>query len=178
MFSFQSWTKADDVRDFEIEGMSIGDSLLDYFNKDKIVDYVIFPYNSKKFGLWIRSEDASFETFDGIQVHVKKDDQKFIIQAIDGHIYYFDNIKDCYPKKNEITNEIRELFVNTKEVNGKAKHHLDKSGKSKVDQTLFIFDSGDSVWIECYDWSEKMEYGDKLSLSIRTKELMDFIEND
>ena len=36
IFSFQSWTKADDIRDFEIEGMSIGDSLLDYFSKKKI----------------------------------------------------------------------------------------------------------------------------------------------
>ena len=31
IFSLQSWTKADDIRDFEIEGMSIGDSALDYF---------------------------------------------------------------------------------------------------------------------------------------------------
>ena len=28
--------KADDIRDFEIEGMSIGDSLLNYFNKEHI----------------------------------------------------------------------------------------------------------------------------------------------
>ena len=30
IFSLQSWTKADDISDFEIEGMSIGDSLLDF----------------------------------------------------------------------------------------------------------------------------------------------------
>ena len=36
MFSFQSWTKSDDIRDFEIEGMSIGDSLLDYYSKEEI----------------------------------------------------------------------------------------------------------------------------------------------
>ena len=36
IFSLQSLTKADDIRDFEIEGMSIGDSLLDYFNKEEI----------------------------------------------------------------------------------------------------------------------------------------------
>ena len=36
IFSFQSWTKADDIRDFEIEGMSIGDSLLDYFSEEEI----------------------------------------------------------------------------------------------------------------------------------------------
>ena len=36
---FQSWTKADDIKDFEIEGMSIGDSLLDYMSKDEIIEF-------------------------------------------------------------------------------------------------------------------------------------------
>ena len=36
IFSFQSLTKADDIRDFEIEGMSIGDSLLDFMTINEI----------------------------------------------------------------------------------------------------------------------------------------------
>ena len=32
IFSIQSWTKADDIRDFEIEGMSIGESAIKYFD--------------------------------------------------------------------------------------------------------------------------------------------------
>ena len=36
IFCFQSLTKADDISDFEIEGMSIGDSLLDYFTEREI----------------------------------------------------------------------------------------------------------------------------------------------
>ena len=36
IFSFQSWAKADDIRDFEIEGISVGDSLLDYFSEESI----------------------------------------------------------------------------------------------------------------------------------------------
>ena len=47
-----------------------------------------------------------------------------------------------------------------------------------MEQTIFEFTSGDSIWVECYDWSKKMQYGDKLSISIRTKEIMDFINND
>jgi len=45
IFSFQSWTKADDIRDFEIEGISIGDSLLDYFTEEEINNFVLerFP---------------------------------------------------------------------------------------------------------------------------------------
>ena len=38
MFSFQSLAKADDIKDFQIEGVSIGDSLLDHFSKDQIVN--------------------------------------------------------------------------------------------------------------------------------------------
>ena len=33
IFSFQSFTKADGISEFEIEGMSIGDSALDFFTQ-------------------------------------------------------------------------------------------------------------------------------------------------
>ena len=40
IFSIQSWTKADNISDFEIEGMSIGDSLLEHFSQKKIKNFV------------------------------------------------------------------------------------------------------------------------------------------
>ena len=36
IFGLHSWTYGDDARDFEIEGMSIGDSLLDYYSEEEI----------------------------------------------------------------------------------------------------------------------------------------------
>ena len=36
IFGLQSWTKADDISEFEIEGMSIGDSLLDIATEKEI----------------------------------------------------------------------------------------------------------------------------------------------
>ena len=33
IFKIQSWSIADDIKEFEIEGMSIGDSLLKFMNK-------------------------------------------------------------------------------------------------------------------------------------------------
>ena len=42
-----SW--ADDIRDFQIEGMSVGDSLLDYFSEEKIKDNIFkTTYKSKE----------------------------------------------------------------------------------------------------------------------------------
>ena len=44
IFSLQSWTKADDIRDFEIEGMSVGDSLLNHFSKKEIKQNLMLDY--------------------------------------------------------------------------------------------------------------------------------------
>ena len=38
IISFLSWAKADDIRDFQIEGISIGDSLLDYFSLTEVIN--------------------------------------------------------------------------------------------------------------------------------------------
>ena len=35
-FALQTPSSSDDIRDFQIEGMSLGDSLLDYFSKEEI----------------------------------------------------------------------------------------------------------------------------------------------
>ena len=53
ILSLQSWTKADDIRDFQIEGMSIGDSLLDYISENEIknkINYHKEQGNDKKVG--------------------------------------------------------------------------------------------------------------------------------
>ena len=48
-FSFQTLSKADDIRDFEIEGMSIGDSLLNYFTEEEINNATDNSYDATKF---------------------------------------------------------------------------------------------------------------------------------
>ena len=45
IFTLQSWTKADDIKDFQIEGMSIGDSLLDYYTEEEIKDFTKYVLN-------------------------------------------------------------------------------------------------------------------------------------
>ena len=44
-FNIQSLSKADDIRDFEIEGMSIGDSLLEHFSKKSIEDEITSEFS-------------------------------------------------------------------------------------------------------------------------------------
>ena len=42
-------SQSDDIRDFEIEGISIGDSLLDYFSKEEINANIVKYYDSDKY---------------------------------------------------------------------------------------------------------------------------------
>ena len=53
IFTLQTPSQADDIRDFQIEGMSIGDSLLDFFSEEEI--------NKKIFGEYPRFSDRRDE---------------------------------------------------------------------------------------------------------------------
>ena len=67
-------SQADDIRDFQIEGMSVGDSLLDYFNEEKIRDNIFkTSYKSKKYTKieFFDSTNTS-KIYHGLQFFVKK----------------------------------------------------------------------------------------------------------
>ena len=49
LFSFSAPSFADDIRDFQIEGISIGDSLLNYMSEEEIKENVVSVYLDKKF---------------------------------------------------------------------------------------------------------------------------------
>ena len=70
MFSLQSLTKADDIRDFEIEGMSVGDSALNFVDK--------ITLDSNKSYMW---EDKKYE---GKAVKLSEDKDKKIITLAQG----------------------------------------------------------------------------------------------
>ncbi|MDA9083466.1 hypothetical protein N9K22_02420, partial [Candidatus Pelagibacter sp.] len=50
-FSFQTWTKADDISDFQIEGITLGDNLFDHLTKKNFYEWeeYRFYYNNSKF---------------------------------------------------------------------------------------------------------------------------------
>ena len=77
LFTLQTPSQADDIRDFEIEGISIGDSALDYFSEDEIKNATKNQYpNSKKYTVRLFHNLPKFEVYDGIQVTYKTNDKK------------------------------------------------------------------------------------------------------
>ena len=181
LINLSSATRADNVSDFQIEGMSIGDSALDYFSKDDISNSNI--YNHKiKFSSYNIYKHRSFKIYDAISFSFKKNDKTFKMYEVSGVVYYKGkNMKECFKKVDEIANEIEELFSNAKRNDYTSKHAADKTGKSISKVVDFNFISGESVRIFCVDWSKKMEkdlnYWDELKVSINSKEFSDFISS-
>ena len=104
--------KADDIRDFEIEEMSIGDSLLDYFSEEEIKKNKVNYYNSEEFVPVYIEDSSKFNNYNGVQFHYKKNDKNFKIFALSGIIWFKNNINDCHRKMKEIDKELTDLFLN------------------------------------------------------------------
>ena len=185
LFTLQTPSLADDIRDFQIEGMSIGDSALDYFtNKDikkAIKEKLTYP-NSQKFSMLTFYLHKNLKIYDSVQINHLTKDKKLIIYGISGINYFENSINECKKQKKIIVNELSEIFKNSEKVNQKRKHEYDKSGKSFIHQTLFDLISGDQIRVECYDWSKKMtkknELLDQLVVSILHKDFSIFLKNE
>jgi len=172
MFSFQSWPKADDIRDFEIEGMSIGDSLLSYMNKNLIVNEI----NNKDFSYYYEDDFVSistweiknnFKTYDDVGVVLKIGDNQHKIFSLEGTLYMDENsnIQKCYNKQNEIALDIKNSL--NLENNGDTwfvkKENLYKHQRS-IRYIDFELSDGGAIRVTCYEIIKGVRKNNDLNL--------------
>ena len=99
IFGLQSWIKADDVRDFQIEGFSIGDKLSETMSKKEISENII-PYfqNQRKYYIVGKVDDLS--QYDQIEFYMKSNDNSYEIRTISAGIF-ISNLDECLEKKKK-----------------------------------------------------------------------------
>ena len=94
--------------------MSIGDSLLEFFNekdiKEEIKTAVFYP-KSKKF-MVISLIPKTIKNYENINFHIKSSDKKYIIHSIKGMSYM--ETKECLDIKRDVVQEIEALVPNAK----------------------------------------------------------------
>ena len=97
---FSSSVVAGDISEFEIEGMSIGDSLLDYFSETEIKSFRSYSYDDNQFySIDIINSSLIFKIYHGVQVQIKTNDRKYILHGISGALFYKDNEFNICMKK-------------------------------------------------------------------------------
>ena len=162
LFSFQTPSWADDIRDFQIEGISIGDNLLDYYSASEISEAYEHKYKNDKFRYYVLNVKSG-TTYDLLQITIKSPIKgfivsqydKLIIHSISGIIKYKFNIDDCYPTQDKIKKEL-DLFFKINGVVGSKRHEMDKTKKSKIRYVYYYLNEDSNyadVIINCYDVS-------------------------
>ena len=159
---------ADDISDFQIEGMSLGDSALKYYSESKI------KANKQN---WYKGKKYSTSEIGDIQISYKTKDSEYILEGIDNGEMM--DISKCLEKLPLQVDAISALFSDKVKIKGpnKSKHWADKSKKSWVHSYEFLFPSKDMILVECYDWSKNVSWGDNLRVSILSKEFARFLRN-
>ena len=178
--SVQSFTKADDIKDFQIEGISLGDSLLDFMSKEKIEKLKTTDYpNSKKFSR-VTTIFPNMEIYEDVMIQIKTNDKKYIIYAVDGGLYYENNIKSCYKKKDEIVKNISKQFPSLKTKKKSTTHSYDN--ESLTDSFYFFFKNGGLIEITCLDWTKKvtneLNWVDNLAVRLMTEEFRTWLNTE
>lgn len=161
---------SDDISDFQIEEISLGDSLLDYLEENHIkseIDYSttkLYEYKTKDFAkiFWFKETDNyDYLSFivenDESKVLIKKKgdtffDKKYIIHQVNGKKHM--SIKKCLAMKKKIVKDFSLMITNATKTESKFSPSFDPSGKSLIYFTYFTFDSKDEIAVECYDYSQ------------------------
>lgn len=140
-------SQSEDIKDFQIEGISIGDSLLNFFPKKKILkNKNKKQYKLDKFYL-VSIEDNSFKEYEIMKFHMKKNDGKYIIHSLSGQIML--DISKCLIKQKVVLDQLETLFSNFKiDDLGKRPHPAYPGGYT---YDIYITLKSGMFAISCYD---------------------------
>ena len=166
---------ADDISDFQIEGISIGESLLDYMTENEILKeikrtkdwYLHLKEPYKYASIYLRGEFLNYDYLGFIiknsssNTYVSNKNEKYKILSITGEIGYIENFDGCMQKRDEIAEIFSKSFTNADRFQGIREIPSDPSGKSIVNQVDFVFDSGNSVMVYCTDYDETIRLQNK-----------------
>ena len=155
-FSSQLLSKADDIKDFEIEGISIGDSALSHFNKNEINSWTKIFYPGDNEYYKVDTPDQIGE-YDDLAFHFKKEDAKFIIYELSGGKYFDNEISKCLDHKKKVNSDIKNITNKLKKNSYKYYYDYLEKGNSYADIDDYIFPNGDAIRLWCVNWSNLVE---------------------
>ena len=151
----------DDIKDFQIENISIGDSALDYYNEAQLEDSELgwYNYSYKEYSTSLLPGKGIYDWF---QISYKSDDDNFTIEGLAGIIVKkkYDNDK-CNKELDTAALNISELFKNTKQAKKKLYKIVynlreifqkpNPYGKSIVTSISFDFKDEGKIILSCYN---------------------------
>jgi len=186
---------ADDISDFKIEGISIGDSLLDYMTEEEILDEI---EKTKDYYYYLKEPNKyaevfffkKLQTYSGLSFfvtnsptseYISNNNEKYKVISIRGLIFYKEDFDSCIQKRDEIVEDLSKAFPDAQKTEDLVSHGADPSGNSIVDAVYFNFDSGAISEVSCSDFEEsfrmKINWSEGLSVTIDSEEIISWLRD-
>ena len=170
---FQNLSLADNIKNFKIEGMKLGDSALDYFSESQLEDYEQgwHNYNYNEYSTSYMPGKGIYNWF---LVSYKNDDSNFIIEGLAGGLEKKNyDIKECNNNLDVTALNISELFKNTPQEEKKsyelaqdAVRTYPFTGKSTVTSLSFNFLDGAKIILACYKMDKEAKKNESFLKSV------------
>ena len=161
IINFQFFTNAEEVKNFEIEGMTVGESLLNYMKKteieDKINSKASYHYPNGSFVVFGYYSDE-MKIYDDVGVVIKQKDSNYTIYALEGTIYFRKGT--CNEKQKEISRDLKTVLDSSKYNYTESFNQnfiSDKTGASKVSYLDFNFNDKSAIRVICWVLSEEFK---------------------
>ena len=186
----------DNIKDFKIESMSIGDSALNYFTESQLEDGELdwFNYSYKEYSTSLVPGKGIYDWF---KISYKGADEDFIIEGLVGIVIkkkYED--EKCNKELDNTALKISELFNNTKPRKKqlfkiaynprKIFQESNPSGKSTATSISFDFKDEGKIILSCYNMDKAtnnidspikdINQFDTLRIDIRSKVLTHYLK--
>ena len=176
---------ANKIRDFKIEGISIGDSALDHFSETQLEDneqgWWNYSYNE-----YSTSYMPGKGIYNWFLVSYKNDDNNFIIEGLVAGLEKknYDN-KECNNKLDVVTLNISALYKNTAQeekkfykLTGDASRTYPFAGKSIVTSLSFNFLDGAKIILACYDMDKEAKQNDSFRIDVRSSTFVKYLKKN
>jgi hypothetical protein len=182
LLSISQITSADELSDFEVLGMSIGDSLMDFMPEVDIL-YGIEKYKSSNRYSYLKEPDKFFEItvpkqendlYDGAEVFIMNTiPRDNTIYGIRGYRYYIEDFDACIKKRDQISEILINFFPESKTGS------LITEDKTGITDNFSIGNSERIIDANCINLEEtfrlKNNFLEGLSFVIRNKEFSDWV---
>ena len=169
--TISSYVHAEDISYYRIDGMKVGDSLLDYLSEKEILEYF-----AKDFQEFIQISMPG-KKFDIIAINYLKNDENYIIHELSGRTAL--KYEECLKEQQDIVSDISTQFIDESvqiDNIGEAIYRGDDSGKSTLNVVNFYFENG-IMHVACYNISETLNVPKFLAISVASLEWFDWQSN-
>ena len=188
----------DNIKDFKIENISIGDSALDYFTESQLDNSELdwFNYSYKEYSTSLLPGRGIYDWF---KITYKNEDYNYIIEGLVGIVVKKNYEEDkCNKQLDSTTLNLSKLFKNTKSEEKKTYRvvydpskifqETNLSGKSKLTSIFFDFKQEGKIILSCYDMDKEtneidspikdINQFDTFRIDVRSKNLLNHLKKN